>query len=324
MMKWQKRGLIFNPAEHDLGADIVGFAQGPQALVFDDFVRIYFSARKRSPNGKFVSCIRFADFDKSFQNVIGVSPGAVMEDGKLGAFDEHGIFPMNVLRVEDLIFGYTCGWSRRASVCIDMGIGLAISKDQGLTFKRVGDGPVLTASLREPFLIGDPFVTIYEGSFHMWYIFGVEWKRFSPSAEPDRIYKIGHAVSADGQTWHKEDGRQIIADKLGSDESQALPTVIKIAHQFHMFFCYRESSDFRKNAGRGYRIGHALSTDLENWARDDSGGGLEVSDRGWDSEMICYPHVFKCDKEIYLLYNGNEFGRHGFGLAKLISTEINR
>ena len=31
--------------------------------------------------------------------------------------------------------------------------------------------------------------------------------------------------------------------------------------------------------------------------------------------MQCYPHVFECHGKVYLLYNGNEFGRTGFGLA---------
>ena len=33
--------------------------------------------------------------------------------------------------------------------------------------------------------------------------------------------------------------------------------------------------------------------------------------------MMCYPHLFECDGRICLLYNGNEFGKHGFGLATL-------
>ena len=28
--------------------------------------------------------------------------------------------------------------------------------------------------------------------------------------------------------------------------------------------------------------------------------------------------VFECDGDYYLLYNGNEFGRYGFGAAKLV------
>ena len=151
----------------------------------------------------------------------------------------------------------------------------------------------------------------------MWYIFGTGWKKFSPDAVPDRTYKIGHATSVDGIHWTKEEGRQIITDTLGEDESQALPTVIKIDSHHHMFFCYRQSFDFRQTKGRGYRIGHAYSDDLKNWTRDDENPLLDVTPDGWDSDMLCYPHVFECDGKVYLLYNGNEFGRYGFGLAEL-------
>lgn len=316
-MHWEKLGLIFNPSEHDLGDGIVGYAQGPQALVGDDFVRIYFSARKKSLNGKFISCIRFVEFDKNFKKIIAVSSGTVIEDGALGAFDEHGIFPMNILRVKGKVFGYTCGWSRRTSVSIDMAIGLAISEDGGLTFKRQGCGPVLAASLHEPFLVGDPFVEYFDGMFHMFYIFGTAWKRYSADAAPDRTYKIGHATSHDGVNWKKEEGRQVISDKLNADESQALPTMIKMEGRYHMYFCYRQSSDFRKDSGRGYRIGYAFSDDLVDWTRDDQKTGIVVSGQGWDSDMMCYPHVFRCGNDVYMLYNGNEFGKYGFGLAKL-------
>jgi hypothetical protein len=152
----------------------------------------------------------------------------------------------------------------------------------------------------------------------MWYIFGTAWKKYSTEMPPDRIYKIGHAVSQDGVVWQKnEEGRQIVSDSLGGDESQALPTVIKIGDRFHMLFCYRQSFDFRKNMSRGYRIGHAFSDDLRNWVRDDTNAGIDVSLGNWDSEMLCYPHLFEMDGEVYLMYNGNEFGRSGFGLAKL-------
>jgi len=215
------------------------------------------------------------------------------------------------------VYGYTSGWSRRVSVSVETAIGLAISRDDGLTFQRIGDGPVLTSSMHEPFLICDGFVKVIGNVFHMWYVFGTSWKWFSTDAPPDRTYKIGHAVSDDGINWTKEEARQIIAERLGEDESQALPTLIKIENIYHMFFCYRQSFDFRKNKNRSYRIGHAYSEDLENWTRADENLSLNVTPGGWDSDMLCYPHVFECDDKIYLLYNGNEFGRYGFGLAVL-------
>ena len=317
-MKWKKLGKIFDPTQYVLPAECVQFAQSPQVLVFDDFVRIFFSTRSvDKSNEKYLSHVAFVDMQKNLRDLIRVSDKTVIPLGALGCFDEHGIFPMNVVRHGGAVYGYTCGWSRRVSVSVDTAIGLAISRDDGLTFQRIGDGPVLAASLRESCLVGDGFVKVIDDVFHMWHIFGIGWKRFSVDAAPDRTYKIGHAASADGIYWVKEEGRQIISNRLGADESQALPTVINIAGRHHMFFCYRQSSNFRKNKDRGYRIGHAYSDDLVNWTRDDKNPLLDVTPGDWDSDMLCYPHVFECDGKVYLLYNGNEFGRYGFGLAVL-------
>lgn len=317
-LKWRKLGKIFDPAQFKLPNHCAQFAQAPQALVFDGFTRIYFSSRERdSRNGKYLSHVCFADFSKDFRQVIRVSDRSVIELGRLGCFDEHGIFPMNVLRYRGKIYGYTCGWSRRVSVSVETSVGIARSDDGGLTFQRIGDGPILTSSLHEPFLVGDAFVRLEGDRFHMWYIFGTAWKRPTQDAVPERTYKIGHALSGDGFAWEKEEGRQIIADRLGPEESQALPTVTRIGDHYHMIFCYRESTDFRVNKQRGYRLGHAWSHDLKEWTRDDAGVGLDVSVSGWDSEMLCYPNLFEREGKTYLLYNGNEFGRHGFGIAIL-------
>lgn len=317
-MKWEKLGKIFDPTQHKLPNDCVQFAQSPQALVFDDFVRIYFSTRSVDKrNGKYLSHIAYVDMHKNLHDVIRVSEKTVIPLGELGCFDEHGIFPMSVMRHGDAVYGYTCGWNRRVSVSVDTAIGLAISRDDGITFQRIGNGPVLAASLHEPCLVGDGFVKVIGEVFHIWYIFGTGWKRFSMDAPPDRTYKIGHAVSNDGFNWVKEEARQIITDRLCADESQALPTVIEIDHRHHMFFCYRQSSDFRGDKCRGYRIGHAYTDDLVNWTREDENPLIRATSGGWDSDMMCYPHVFECDGEVYLLYNGNEFGRYGFGLAVL-------
>jgi hypothetical protein len=35
---------------------------------------------------------------------------------------------------------------------------------------------------------------------------------------------------------------------------------------------------------------------------------------------MCYPHLCSSEGRVFLLYNGNEFGRHGFGYAELVGT----
>ena len=313
-MKWQKLGKIFDPTEHTLLNGCVEFAQSPQPLVFPEFVRVYFSTRAKDSSGKFMSHVGFVDFDKHFSRVLDVSRHSVIALGELGCFDEHGIFPMSPVRDGDRVLAYTTGWNRRVSVSVDTAIGLAISADDGRTFTKVGTGPVVCSSLHEPFLVADAFVGVYGGTYHMWYIYGTRWAAAAEGEPPDRVYKIGHATSNDGISWVKE-GRQLISDRLNDTECQALPTVVRIDDRYHMFFCYRQQFSFRKNRDSGYRIGYAFSDDLKNWTRDDENAGIALSTEGWDSEMQCYPCVFRCDGKTYLLYNGNEFGRYGFGLA---------
>lgn len=315
-MRWEKRGLIFNVVNHGLDFDCTEYAQSPQAVVFDDFVRVYFSTRSRTDDGKFVSRIAFADYDLEFSRILNHSRNEVVALGELGCFDEHGIFPFSPLRHGGKILAFTCGWSRRVSVSVETSTGLAVSADHGLTFQKIGSGPVLTSSLNEPMLVGDSFVRFYDGVFHMWYMYGKYWLAGTDEEPAARVYKLAQATSADAVNWTRRKG-QIVEDILDEHECQALPTVLKLNEKYHMFFCYRYATDFRNNPKRGYRLGYAVSDDLNTWKRDDENIGIDFSDFGWDSEMMCYPHLVQIKGHVYLLYNGNNFGKYGFGLAEL-------
>jgi hypothetical protein len=316
-MKWTKLGKIFDPAEHELADNCSDFAQGPQALPTSDGVRVFFSTRERDSVGKFLSHVSYVDFDRTFSTVLRVADHTVLPLGALGTFDEHGIFPIHLFENGEELWGYTTGWSRRVSVSVDTAIGLAISRDGGETFVKVGNGPVMSASLHEPFLIADPFVLNVGSEFHMWYIFGTQWQPAASTIDqPERVYKIGHAVSGDGVSWNRE-GREVIADKLHRDECQALPSVLDLDGRYHMVFCYRDVAGFRTNPDSAYRLGYAYSDDLVEWIRDDESLGLDVSPGEWDGDMMCYPHLFAHDGRVWILYNGNHFGRDGFGIAVL-------
>lgn len=317
-MYWEKLGLLFDPRQYLLPDECREFAQSPQVLKLPDRVRIYFSTRASDASGKYLSRIAYVEMTRDLRSVLKVNDHTVLPLGGLGTFDEHGIFPMNVLAVGDEVWGYTTGWNRRVSVSVDTAIGRVVSRDGGQRFEREADGPVLGPSLHEPFLVGDAFVRFIEDRYHMWYIFGIQWKRAAGDSEPDRTYKIGHATSTDGIHWVKDEARQIVANRLGEEECQALPTVVTFGNRHHMFFCYRKSFDFRTNRNNSYKIGHAWSNDLRHWTRNDDDPHMSMEPGGWDSEMQCYPHAFELDGEIILLYNGNEFGRAGFGAARLV------
>lgn len=316
-MIWEKIGKVFNPLEHALPNKCVSYAQAPQAFEFEDHFRVYFSAREKDTSTTYISHVCYAEITKDFRSVKTLSSEPVLKRGETGTYDEHGVFPLHVFHHNSRILGYISGWYRRQSVPADSAIGLAESFDGGQTFSRLGPGPIIGPNLHEPFLIADPFVLCANNTFHMWYVFGKKW--ITGNQTPERLYTIGHATSPDGVTWAR-DGRQTLSNVFEEEEEcQAFPTVCYINGMYHMYFCFRHATDFRTNPDRSYRLGYAYSEDLMTWIRNDALGGLDVSENGWDSDMICYPNFFQSQDGLFLLYNGNQFGREGFGAARLIS-----
>jgi len=319
MFDWQKLGKLFDPKDLAGNTWMHEFAQSPSAVLMDDCVRVYFCSRPApAADGKYLSYIAYIDLDRgNLLNVVRVCRQPVLDLGKIGTFDEFGTYPVSVIRHGDEIRAYYAGWTRCESVPFNAAIGLAISRDGGEIFTRLGDGPVLSYSPDEPFLLGSPRIRNFNGQWQLWYVAGREWRRVDGKLEP--IYKIRMAKSDNGIDWVKQ-GRDLIADKLGEHECQACADVSCVNGQYHMFFSYRDIRDYKNGAG-GYRIGYAVSDDLENWHRDDSLAGMETSASGWDSQMVNYPHLFSVDGQTYMLYQGNEMGRTGMGLARLVSPK---
>lgn len=315
MFHWKKLGKVFTPQEVTGRSWLQEFAQAPATLLLDDSVRVYFSCRPPADaNGQYVSYSAYVDLDRSnLFNVLQVAEQPILSLGGLGEFDEFGTYPVSVIRNGDEIRAYYAGWTRCESVPFNVAIGCAVSADGGKTFTKLGNGPVLSYTVQEPFVLSGPKVRRFNGQWQLFYIAGRKWKRIDGRAEP--VYKIRMATSEDGIHWHKIN-KDLIESRIEEDEAQASPDVFYANGKYHMFFCYRYSSHYRGKKN-GYRIGYASSTDLMNWVRDDAKAGIDVSEDGWDAEMVSYPHVFELDDKIYMAYLGDQVGRCGFGLAVL-------
>ncbi len=313
--KWKKIGRVFNPLEVKNRPWITHFAQGPATLIFDDFVRVYFSCRPDpDASGQYVSYSSFVDFDrKNLTRIIRIAENPILSLGGMGTFDEFGTYPVSVIREDNKIRAYFGGWTRCESVPFNVAIGCAISEDEGETFERLGPGPVISYSPDEPFVMSGPKIRRFNNQYYLYYIAGKKWLMHEGRAEP--VYTIRLAMSDDGLNWKKH-GKELIPVRIEEDECQASPDVIYTNGKYHMFFCYRYSTDYR-GKDKGYRIGYASSVNGIDWIRDDDKAGITVSDEGWDSEMVSYPHVFELDGKIYMFYLGNAVGREGFGLAEL-------
>jgi hypothetical protein len=312
-MIWENFGVICTPGDLPFGEGL--YTQAPHAIQFEGFVRTYFTTRLRDGKESYKSFPAYIDFKDDFSCQLETSIFPILPLGPIGNFDEHGIFPFQpFMSAEGQLMATTTGWSRREAVPAESSIGLAMSRNQGKTFERVGNGPILAPLHEEPFLIADGYILEHNGIYHMYYIAGRKWLERQGVIE--RLYKIRHACSNNLVDWIRSN-EDIVGNLIGEDECQALPSVLKTPEGWLMAFCYRNAFDFRKDSSKSYKIGWAQSTDLINWERTDSEHQVLTHNSGWDAEMQAYPNLFRNNSGTYLLYNGNNFGESGFGIAKL-------
>jgi len=315
LFNWTKMGRVFDPTAVKDRYFINEFAQAPHVLIFDDFIRVYFSCRPPADeHGQYVSYSSWLDLDrKDLFKVLRIAEHPILPLGELGTFDEFGTYPVSVVRHGDEMRAYYAGWTRCESVPFNVAIGMAVSHDEGQTFERIGPGPILSYSHDEPFILSGPKIRRFNDKWYLFYIAGKKW--IMDNGRPEPVYRIRLATSDDGINFQKAE-RDLIETKLEADEAQASPDVFFRDGRYHMFFCYRYSTGYRSRE-RGYRIGYAWSEDLLNWHRDDAQTNIDISEDGFDNEMVSYPHVFELDGETYMFYLGNGVGRFGFGAARL-------
>lgn len=304
-MTWRKFGRVYS-----LGASerrSTSHMQGPVAIVLDDRIRIYFAARQK--DGRSYPAYIDVSLDDPL-NVMAVNDTPVISFGPVGTFDDEGIMPACVIPVGDEIWMYYSGWNRRATIPYHNTTGIARSLDVGRSFTRMFDGPILDRTPREPFMAVTPWVMRTNELWRMWYVSGLGWLKKNGRQEP--VYGIKYADSVNGIDWRRPG--DLVIPLRHNEEAIARPTVLEGDGRYHMWYCYRDSDDFRDGKG-SYRIGYAFSENSVTWTRADHLSGFGESSELWDSTMQCYPYVIKLKERILLFYNGNSFGQTGIGCA---------
>lgn len=296
-MTWKKRGLIIRPPgklDWMVSHGMVPVADWRQGNIY----RVYFSGRDAANR----SLVGYADIDlHDPSTVLRFSEKPVLGLGALGCFDDNGVTPSWIVNHGGRKYLYYIGWNQGSTVRMHLVAGLAVSDDGGETFQRVQRVPILDRTDSEPYTLNTgPCVLVEAGLWRMWYVSGVEWvNRDLPR------YNIKYAESRDGVVWDRR-GRVCIDFASPVENALARPCVLKDGDVYRMWFSHK---------GENYRIGYAESEDGLHWERRDAEAGIDVSSSGWDSEMIEYSYVFEHEEKMYMLYNGNNYGYGGIGLA---------
>ncbi len=268
--------------------------------------RVHFAARDEKNRS------RGAWADVELQNdklvAVGAATKPSLELGRLGAFDDCGAMPGSLVTHQGRLLMYYTGWTLARAVPFSFFIGVAESRDGGETFGRLSEAPVLGRNHHDPFLTGAPWVISENGRLRMWYISGTEWVPGKTEVEaPTHYYSVKHATSDDGIIWQTND--QLCLPYLENEHAIARPVVTAVDGGYRMIYSARR-------LGETYRIYSANSVDGLFWQRD-SRLMVDVASSGWDSEMICYGSRLDNSSGKFLLYNGNAYGKDGFGAARL-------
>lgn len=290
---WSKQGLILSPQKNLKWMQSHAMLPTVEHIQGDDY-RVYFSGR----NEDNVSLIGHAIIRVNNGEIKTISYNSepILSPGERGCFDDNGVTPSCI--VEDKL--YYIGWnSGTTTYRMSLIMGLAL-KEQGI-FRRHSRAPLMKKTDREPFgICTAPFVIKDKDIYKMWYVSGEGWiHRDLPK------YNIKYAHSLDGIEWHR-DGK-VAVDLLDGETALARPCVVKTEQEYEMYFSYKVPEI-------GYRIGLAKSSDGIVWNRTNQ-VVLDVSEEGWDSEMVQYSYVFRHNDIDYMLYNGNGYGKTGIGYA---------
>ncbi|GAB3898253.1 glycoside hydrolase family protein [Spirosoma agri] len=303
---WTKKGLIYKPDGSK--AFSLTHAQVPFGYPMGDKLRVYFSTRDET----IASAVSFVELNPAnLSEVTYIHDKPCLTKGAVGTFDETGTMPSWFLPVGDEIWLYYTGWNKSETASYRLAIGLAISRDGGLTFQRKYDGPLLDRSIYDQVWVAQPCIIREGDAWRMWYLSCTKIEVINGHPEP--FYDVKYAESKDGINWERTGqvcvGYDEFTDAIGR------PTVYKDGDLYKMYFSYRNATNYRTDVQRSYRIGYAESKDGIVWERKDEQAGIERSPEGWDSLMMDYCHIFPNQDEWVMFYNGNGFGASGFGYA---------
>ena len=269
----------------------------------DGTLRVYFSSRDDLGRSH-IGALDLAP-DDNFR-ILNVGHEPVLAPGEPGLFDDSGVVVGSVVQWRGLELLYYMGWNLRVTVPWANSIGVATRSNAREPFIRLGRVPVLDRSEEDPFTLSYPWVMTGDDAMTMWYGTNRVW---GASAD-DMQHVVRRATSTDGVDWVR-DPEPCIDFVHDGEYAISRPSVRLSSGGLEMFYSYRSHV-----SPTTYRLGSAFSDDGLVWDRRDGAVGLEPSEDGWDSEMMCYPCVFDWDGETWMLYNGNGYGRTGFGLAR--------
>ena len=311
MGAWIKKGLVFDTARQGVGGWMCHSALTPTPYRLDA-QRLRVFAGFRDADG--VSRIGYVDVRADDPaTVLRVSTEPVLDIGRDGCFDDHGVILGDVVDAPEGLYLFYVGFQRVAKAKFLAFTGLAVSTDGGEHFQRTQETPILDRAPGRSTIAAVHSVMRENGRWRLWYAAGDDWQRID--GQPFPRYHIRHACSDDLAAIPRADHPCLLP--RGSEYRIGRPRVYRVGGSYLMHFT-------RGNLDGDYFPGVARSDDGVGWERCDEAFGLARSAAGWDSRTLCYPALIRQRDKLLMFYNGNDMGVDGFGVAEADRAAFDR
>lgn len=305
MQIWRRVGLVYTPSG-DLWWSKTHASVPTVVTKQDKRVGVIFNTRDQDNHTRPAYLEMIIEDD--YYRVIEIRRRPLLELGAVGLFDDSGIWIQSIVELENKWgYFYYNGWHKGVTVPYYTFVGMAEGSINKLVLRK-RRAPILDRNEIDPYGTSGPWVFRESRNYwRMYYISIVDYRPYD--GKYTYYYHIKYAESEDGINWDRK-GIVAIDFKYPGETRIARPVVIKEDGMYKMWYCYAIGHG-------GYRIGYAESEDGVNWVRKDNELRF-IGERGeWEREMMAYPYVFEHHGRKYMLYNGNGYGRTGFGLAVL-------
>src|SRR5262249_43495291 len=134
--------------------------------------------------------------------VLYVHDKPVLSLGRVGSFDDSGAMPSCIVNHDGRKYLLYIGWNRGVTVPYPNAIRPAVSMDEGVTFERVFEGPIVDRTRFEPYFCASPFALIDNGVWKLWYASVTGFAEVDGRPEP--VYQVKYAESPDGCEWRRD------------------------------------------------------------------------------------------------------------------------
>ena len=310
---WDRIGLVFCLDQCSQVNELnYSHTQCPFYLNLDNEERIYFSSRDKN-NISRVFYIKIKACDQSITLTENKIYGPIIDRGNKDDFDSDGAMISWILKLKNDYLLYYTGWKVKKKFPYENSIGLCVSRKNSDSFKKIKTNPIIYKNKHDIFFTGTSCVINFKNIFFNYYMSCSEWITNPKTSRKEPKYCLKIATSKDSLNWKITN--KVAIPLQGDWGGVSKASVVNIRGKLHMWFSYRGEFHYRLNKDQSYKIGYATSKNGYDWLIEEFSMNADNNQSG-DDLMQAYPHVFQKNNKLFMLYNGNEFGKSGIFLAQ--------